>query len=221
MADASTLAHLERHTPDEERVNSLIHGVGALLGIAALAVLVTLAALAGDALKVVSFAIYGSSLVLLYGSSTLYHGLRNERAKRVFRVLDHAMIYVLIAGTYTPFTLITLEGAWGWSIFGVTWGLAVFGVVMTALFLDRFGFAHILTYIGMGWLAVVAIRPLIDALPLGGLAWLVGGGLAYTGGVVFYANKRIPHHHAIWHLFVLAGSAMHFAAVLLYVLPAA
>jgi len=210
-----------RYTPAEEVANSLTHGLGAGLAVAGLAVLVTFSGLEGDAWRVVSFSIYGASLVALYLASTFYHAFRSPRLKRRFRVLDHTAIYLLIAGTYTPINLVTLGGGWGWTLFGLTWGLAAAGILFEVLFLDRLRWLTIATYVGMGWLAVIATRPLVEALPWGGLAWLLAGGLCYTGGVAFYLWRRLPFHHAVWHLFVLGGSACHFFCFLLYVLPMA
>ncbi len=218
MSDKMT--DLDKHGQGEEIASSIIHGIGAALAVAALALLVTFAGIAGDPWKVVSFSVYGATLVLLYSSSTFYHAFRNPRVKSLFRIFDHAAIYLLIAGTYTPFLLITLRGAVGWTLFGITWGFAVLGVIQSALFIDRLKFVALLAYLGMGWLIVFALKPLVAALPFGGMVWLVIGGLCYTGGVVFYVSKRIPYNHAIWHLFVLGGSISHFFAMLLYVLPA-
>ncbi|MBW2735961.1 MAG: hemolysin III family protein [Deltaproteobacteria bacterium] len=195
------------------------HGLGVLLGIAALAILVTFAALAGDAMRVVAFAIYGSSLVLLYLASTCYHAFSAPRVKRFFRILDHAAIYLLIAGTYTPVALVTLKGGWGWTLFGLVWGLAVLGIGATVFLVGRFKVLSLGIYIAMGWIVVIAGKPLIAAMPTGGLMWLFGGGLAYTGGAFVYASKRLPFNHAIWHLFVLLGSICHFFCILFYVLP--
>lgn len=203
----------------EETINAVTHGAGAVLGAAGLAVLVALAALRGDAWHVVSCAIYGATLVLLFTSSTLYHSFRGPRVKHVFRVIDHSSIYLLIAGTYTPFLLVSLRGGWGWSLFGVVWGLALAGIAFQVFFVDRFRLAQTLIYLGMGWLVVVATRPLLQRVPPGGLLWLLAGGLSYTLGAVFYLWKKLPYHHGIWHLFVLAGSVCHYFAILLYVLP--
>lgn len=207
------------YTNAEELANTLTHGLGTLLGIAGLAVLVTFAALAGDTVRVVAFAVYGSSLVLLYGASTTYHAVRSPQRKRLFRILDHAAIYLLIAGTYTPVTLVTLQGAWGWTLFGIVWGLAALGVTSTLFFVGRFKALTLGVYIAMGWIGAIAVKPLFAALPTAALLWLLAGGLAYTGGAVFYAWKRLPFNHAIWHLFVLAGSVCHFVCILLYILP--
>lgn len=200
-----------------ERFNSYTHLLGALAAIGGLVVLVVLAGMRGDPWRVVSFSLYGTTLLLLYAFSTLYHSLRG-RAKAVFRRLDHAAIYLLIAGTYTPFTLVTLRGGWGWSLFGVIWSLALLGIVLE--WLQRHGprTLSLVLYLIMGWLVVIAMVPLWHALPLAGLLWLLAGGVCYTGGVVFFVfDERWPHAHGIWHLFVLAGSACHYIAVLRYV----
>ncbi len=197
----------------EEIANSITHGVGAVLSLAALVVIV----LRGTRPDIVAFAVYGASLVMLYCCSAIYHALENGRAKRVFRILDHSAIYVLIAGTYTPFTLITLRGAWGWSLFGVVWTLAVLGIVFKCYFTGRLHALSTTIYILMGWLAVVAVRPLLQALPLRGVLWILAGGIFYTGGVAFFAGHR-KYWHSIWHVMVLAGSACHFVAVYWYVM---
>ena len=201
-----------------ERFNSISHLVGATLALAGVVVLVTLASWKGDPWKIVSFSIYGASLFLLYTLSTLYHSLRG-RAKDIFRKLDHIAIYLLIAGTYTPLTLVTLRGAWGWSLFGIIWGLAITGIVVDSLHKQGSRTIQMVIYLLMGWLIVVAMYPLIQALPSGGLLLLVLGGVFYTSGMIFYAiDDRMKHAHGIWHLFVLAGSISHFLAMLLYVL---
>lgn len=212
-------AHRRPYTTAEEVANSVIHGIGAGLAVAALAVLVTFAATGGDAWRVVSFAVYGATLVVLYTSSTLYHALRAPRAKEALRTLDHAAIFLLIAGSYTPFTLVTLRGPWGWTLFGLIWGLAALGILLKLFAGSRLGRAQLLFYITMGWLVVIAIKPLLGALPVAGLAWLAIGGLCYMVGVIFYRWHRLRFHHAVWHLFVLGGSLSHFLCVFWYVLP--
>ncbi|MFH1981566.1 MAG: hemolysin III family protein [Pseudomonadota bacterium] len=200
-----------------ERFNSISHLIGAVAALAGLSILVVIAARQGDPWKIVSFSIYGATLVLLYVFSTLYHSLKN-RAKTVFRALDHQSIYLLIAGTYTPFTLVSLRGAWGWSMFGVVWGLALLG--MTLEFMPRKGhrILPVIIYLLMGWLMMVALKPLLQALPAAGFFWLLAGGGFYTVGVAFYAfDKKVRHFHGIWHLFVLAGSVCHFFTILFYV----
>jgi len=203
----------------EEVANAVIHGVGTGLAAAGLAVLVTLAGLHGDVWRVVSFSLYGATLVLLYAVSTLYHAFPWPRVKAVFHRLDHAAIFLLIAGTYTPLALVTLRGTCGWTLFGVEWGLAVVGILVKTLLFGRFRRVGVAVYIGMGWAAVFAIEPLIATLPLGGLLWILAGGLAYTGGVAFYLWRSLRFQHAIWHLFVLAGSVCHWVCMLVYVLP--
>jgi len=207
-------AVLPTYTRGEEIANSLTHGLGLALSIAGLSVLVTLAALRRDAWTVVGCAVFGASLVLLYGASTCYHAFRARRWKRVLRVFDHAAIFLLIAGTYTPFMLANLRGPWGWSLFGVVWGLAVSGIVLKAFWTGRFEVMSTLIYLFMGWLVLIGIRPLIEALPHDSLVLLIAGGGAYSVGTLFYCWERLPYHHAVWHLFVLAGSACHFFAVL-------
>lgn len=202
------------YTRGEEIANSLTHGLGLGLSLAGLSVLVTFASLWGDSWRVTGCAIFGASLVLLYGASTLYHALRSPRAKHVMRVLDHAAIFVLIAGTYTPFLLSNLRGPWGWSLFGVVWAMAVVGMVLKLFLTGRFPLVSALVYLFMGWLILVAFKPLIMSVPLGSVAMLIIGGLAYSAGTIFYLWERLPYHHAIWHLFVLTGSAFHFFAVL-------
>ncbi len=212
-------AQSTQYTPGEELANSLTHGVGVLLAIGGLALLVTLAALRGDVWHVVACSIYGAAMVVLYSASTLYHAVSKPRAKSALQVFDHAAIFLLIAGTYTPFTLVSLRGPWGWALFGTVWGLALVGIVIEIAFPGRWPVFSLVLYVAMGWVGVVAVKPLLSALPTGGLVLLLLGGLAYTGGIVFYVWKRLPYGHAIWHVFVLAGTVLHFFAVLLYVVP--
>ncbi len=214
-----TMPPMNDETRKEEIASTITHGIGAALSIAALSVLVVFAGLRGDAWRVVSFSIYGATLVLLYLASTFYHFFSNPRVKRVFHIFDHSAIYLLIAGSYTPFCLVTIRGGWGWSIFGVVWGIALFGIMFKAFFTGRYNFVSTALYLVMGWIIVIAIKPLVVYLPAGAFPWLILGGLSYTAGVVFYAWERLPYGHAIWHLFVLAGSTLHFFAILLYVLP--
>lgn len=207
------------YTIREEIACSITHGIGAALSIAALVILVVLSAMGGDAWRVVSFSIYGTTLILLYMASTLYHAIQHEGAKKIFRILDHSSIFLLIAGTYTPFLLVPLRGVWGWSLFGVIWALAITGIVFKAIFIQRMKKLSVVVYLLMGWMVVIALKPLLSQIPKAGLWWLAGGGLSYTGGVVFYAMKSVKYTHAIWHLFVLGGSICHFFAILLYVCP--
>ena len=203
-------------TLGEEIANSVTHGIGATLSIAGLVAIMAGAALHGSALRIAACAIYGTSLVLLYTSSTIYHALADNRAKRVFKILDHSSIYLLIAGTYTPVTLITLRGPWGWTLFAVVWGLCVCGILFKSLWIGRLKVASTVIYVLMGWCAVVAIRPLLAALSWTGFAWLLAGGLCYTAGVAFYVNSR-RFAHSIWHLFVMAGSFCQYWAIFRYV----
>ncbi len=200
----------------EEIANSITHGVGVLLSIAGLAVLVTLAALHGSAWHIVACSVYGATLVLLYLSSTLYHAIQAPRAKRVFRVFDHSAIYLLIAGTYTPFLIVTLRGKLGWTLFGLQWGLAIAGIVFKSLTLEGYEIASTVVYALMGWMGIVGLRSIYASLSMGGVVWILAGGLSYTIGILFFAINR-RYCHAIWHLFVLAGSVCHFYAVLRYI----
>ena len=200
-----------------ERINGITHLTGAILAVVGLVVLVVLAAEKGDPWRIVSFGVYGTTLLTLYLFSTLYHSFRG-RAKDIFQMLDHAAIYLLIAGTYTPFTLVTLRGVWGWWLFGAVWGLALIGMVQERLFRKGRRIFSVVIYLVMGWIVVVALRPLSIALPHAGLALLVAGGLSYTIGVVFYSlDKRLSYGHEIFHLFVLTGSACHYCCILFYV----
>ena len=203
----------------EELVNGGTHAVGLGLSIAGLVLLVVFASLRGEARHIVSCSIYGATLVLLYNSSMLYHFASDARLKRLFRLLDHSSIFLLIAGTYTPFTLVNLRGPWGWTLFGLVWGLALVGILLESFCTRRFRMISLPIYLAMGWLVVIAAKPLWHAVPPGGLIWLAIGGLAYTLGAIFYAWKRLPFGHAVWHLFVLAGSICHFFSILFYVVP--
>ena len=213
--------HLPRYTLGEEIAHSIIHGLGAVLGIAGLGVLTAFASLHGDAWHIVGCSIFGAALILLYTTSTLYHSIPLPRVKKVLRTLDHSAIFILIAGTYTPFLLVNLRGPWGWSLFGVIWGLALLGIVLRIVRGRRSTFVSVALYVGMGWAVVVAAKPMLNSVAPGGLWLLLLGGLAYTLGVIFYVWKRLPYHHAIWHVFVLAGSILHFFAILFYVIPLA
>lgn len=203
----------------EEILNSITHGAGALVSIAGLVLLVFYSSTHGQASHIASCTVFGISLVLLYTASTLYHSFQKPNIKHILKILDHSCIYVLIAGTYTPFMIVIVRGALGWTIFAIVWSLTVLGIIFKAFFVNRFNIVSTLAYILMGWLIIFAIKPLFQTLPGGGIAWLVVGGLAYTLGTIFYAWKTLPFNHAIWHLFVLAGSVCHFMAVLFYVVP--
>jgi len=207
------------YTFGEELAHGLTHGIGALLSIAGLTILVAKATLWGHARDITAAAIFGSALVLMYTASTLFHSIPLPATKRVLRIIDHSLIYVLIAGTYTPFTLLTLHGVWGWSLFGFTWGLAAVGVAFKIFTTGRFEALSLVIYLLMGWCGVVAARPIIHAMDVPGLWLLLAGGLSYSFGVIFYAWQRLPYHHAIWHGFVLAGSVFHYFSVLFYVIP--
>lgn len=198
----------------EELANALTHGVGAVLSVAGLAVLALVASRRGPAAVLLGCVVFGAALVVLYTASTLYHAVSHPRAKGVLRAVDHSAIFLLIAGTYTPFTLVSLRGRWGWSLFAVVWSLAVAGIALRLALRRRPTALFVALYLAMGWCVVVALRPLVAAVPPAGVALLVAGGLAYSVGVVFYLWRSLPYHHAIWHAFVLAGSGLHYAAVL-------
>ncbi len=216
---SAAAARQREQTVLEEVLNSVTCGAGLLFSVAALVVLVVWAGLGGDAWRIVGASVYGSSLAMLFLFSTLYHSIPSGNAKRSFEILDHCMIYVLIAGTYTPFALVTLRGPWGWSLFGVVWGLALFGILFKVFFIARFRVLSALVYLLMGWLVIAALRPLTRNLAAAGIGWLLAGGVTYSVGLLFYGWKKLPFHHTIWHLFVLAGCACHFVAVFFYVLP--
>ena len=208
-----------RYAFGDELAASVIHGIGILLSIAGLAILVAFASRYGDTRSIVACAVYGTILILCYTASTLYHSVPGELPKRVLRTLDHIAIFLLIAGTYTPFTLIALPGAWGWSLFGTVWGLALMGSLLELGVLKKYRKLALLMYVGMGWVGVIAFKPLLAHLQTGGMVLLLAGGVAYTLGVPFYLWRKLPYHHSVWHFFVLAGSVLHYLAVLLYVLP--
>jgi hemolysin III len=201
----------------EEIAHSTIHGLGAVLSALGLMLLIVRASRTGDPWCTISFAIFGATMVLLYVSSTLYHALIPTRARKVFKILDHAAIYLLIAGTYTPFLLVSLRGSWGWSLFGIVWGLAIGGVLFKVFCVGRYKLVSTLLYLGMGWLGLIAAKPLLSQVPKGGLIWLLAGGLAYSAGTIFYHWRGMKYHHAVWHIFVLAGTLCHFWAVYEYI----
>lgn len=209
-----------RYSVGEEIANSVTHGLGALLSLAGLIVLLVVARNSGDAWHLATCSIFGVTLILSYLTSTLYHSLPGPRTKELLRRLDHSAIFLLIAGTYTPFMLVNLRGPWGWSLFGAVWGIAVAGVLLKTLAFRHFRRLSVALYLLMGWIVVIAIKPLVASLDAGGWQLLLYGGLAYTTGVIFYGWKTLPYNHAVWHLFVLAGSSLHFFAVLFYVIPA-
>lgn len=200
----------------QEKANSITHGIGTLLSITGLVILMIAAFSKGDIWRIVSFSIYGTTLVLLYLSSTLYHGLPNIRIKHIFQVLDHSAIYLLIAGSYTPLTLISLRGPWGWTLLGLVWGIALIGILMKVFFFNATQVISMILYIIMGWLVIIAIKPLLETIPRGMFWWIVAGGLSYSLGIIFYLASRIPYHHTIWHLFVMGGSIAHFLGILFY-----
>lgn len=214
------MANTHTFSKGEEIANAVTHGIGALLSIAALVLLIVFASLKGTAAHVVSFTIYGSAMLLLYSASTLVHSFPEGKAKKVFESLDHSFIYVFIAGTYTPILFHIVQGALGWVLFGIVWGVAIAGAAFKAFFASRFLVTSTILYIAMGWIIVFAWKPLVTHLAPGGLQLLVAGGLLYTVGTVFYVWRSFPYHHAVWHLFVLGGSIVHFFAIILYVLPA-
>lgn len=203
---------------NEEILNALLHGIGLGLAIAALVVLVVMASLYGTGWHKGAFLVYGITLIILYLSSTLYHSFPPGTAKNILRIIDHSAIFLLIAGTYTPFTLILLRGPLGWTIFGLIWGIALLGIAGKIFWMEKFSVPSIFLYLLMGWLIVFAIRPLIEGLDTVSLLLLIGGGLFYTVGLIFYGLKRMKYHHAVWHIFVLAGSVSHFFTVL-FLLP--
>lgn len=203
----------------EEKLNIITHGLGFLLSIAALVILVVKASESGNATLITSLAIFGSSLIVLYAASTLYHYAKTPEIRYKLNILDHSAIYVLIAGTYTPFCLVILKGWVGWTIFGVSWGLALLGIIFKVFYIGKYGKISTIAYVLMGWVIIIAIKPLIDNFPTPGLIWLLCGGLAYSIGAILYSVKKIRYNHAIFHVFVLIGSFCHFMAIFLYVLP--
>ncbi|GIO83878.1 hemolysin III family protein [Paenibacillus faecis] len=213
------MANTHTYPRREEIANAITHGIGALLSLAGLVLLIVFSSMKGTAWHVVSFTIYGVSMLLLYLCSTLVHSFKEGKIKDLFEFLDHSSIYIYIAGTYTPFMLVAIRGPLGWSLFGIVWGIALLGVVFKAYFVKRFLFMSTFFYLIMGWLIVIAWGPLTAAVPEPGIVLLVAGGLLYTLGTVFYVWRAFPYHHAIWHLFVLGGSITHFFAILMYLLP--
>jgi len=209
----------KKYTTGEEIAHAVTHGLGLLLSVAACSVLVILAAQRGTVWHITGVAVFGASLIVLYAASTLYHALTHTKAKRVFRFLDYSAIYLLIAGTYTPFTLVTLRGGWGWTLFGLAWGLAITGAVLEVVTRRKYKAMSMAFYLGMGWLLVIAIKPLASSLGTRELILLAVGGVAYTGGAALYALGKFKYHHAIWHVLVLVGSFCHFLAVMYAAIP--
>lgn len=210
--------HLTYYNSPEEKLNVITHGIGLVLSIVALVLLILHASKMGTARHIVSFTIFGASMILLYSASTLYHYSQKPSRRRKLNILDHASIYVLIAGTYTPFTLVTLQGWLGWTIFGITWGIALIGVFLKLFYTGRYDKISTIAYVAMGWIIIFAVKPLIANLPLNGLYWLLAGGIFYTIGAILYSIKKIKFNHAIFHVFVLLGSFSHFMAIYFYVL---
>ena len=208
-----------RYSPSEELANRITHGLGAVLSVAGLVLLVVYSSLHGTVWHITSTAIYGATLVLLYTSSTIYHTVSSDRLKKLFQKFDHAAIFLLIAGTYTPFALGPLRGPWGWSLFGVVWGVAMIGVVLKFWHAGRFDVLSTLMYIVLGWLVIIATKPLMAAVPPAGLWLLLCGGLCYTLGTIFYLWEKIPFNHAWWHVWVMGGSVCHWIAIFYYIVP--
>lgn len=203
----------KRYTLGEEIFNSVTHGVGSLLSIAGTVVLIVFSAINSDAFAVVSSAVYGASLIILYTMSTLYHSITNEKAKKFFRIMDHNTIFFLIAGTYTPYTLAVLRSPLGWVLFGVVWGAAAIGIVLNSIDLEKFSKISVVCYIAMGWVIIIAVKPLMNSMPFISFALLVAGGIFYTIGVIFYAIKKVKYCHSVWHIFTVIGSALHYFSV--------
>lgn len=220
LSSVHATEHTKRYTTGEEIANAVTHGVAALMSIAGLAILVGFAvAYSGSPTVITAVSVFGASMIFLYVASTLYHAIRNTKAKQILQRLDHSMIYVLIAGSYTPFCLVTLEGVTGIALCIAVWAIAIAGIALQGLLIQKSKWLNSLLYLAMGWLVILVIEPLIENLPQGGLWLLTGGGLAYSLGVIFYIWKSLPYSHAIWHVFVFAGTLLQFLAVLLYVIP--
>lgn len=207
------------YSKKEEKLNVISHAIGLVLSVVALVLLVVFSSLKGSTWHIVSFSIYGASLIVLYSASTFYHYIQNPKLRRKLNIFDHASIYILIAGTYTPFALVVLKGWVGWTIFGISWGLALSGVILKLFFTGKYDKISTVAYVLMGWLIIFAIKPLVSNLPLEGLIWLISGGIFYTIGALLYSLKKIYYNHAVFHVFVLLGSFSHFIAVFFYVLP--
>ncbi len=210
---------IERRLILEEIANSITHGIGLILSLAGLAALIALALARGSASHIVGCGVYGATLVAVYAASTLYHSFQRPRLKHLFRTADQVAIYLLIAGTYTPFMLVNLRGFWGWLLLAIVWTLALAGIVFKIVFVDRHKAITMSLYLVIAWMAIIAVKPIIASVPLGGLAWIGAGGAAYMTGLIFFAWDKVPFNHTIWHLFVMAGSVCHYFAVMFYVLP--
>lgn len=213
------MANTHTYSRREEVANAVTHGIGAALSVAALTLLIVYAAWKGTALHVVSFTIYGSAMLLSFLSSTLLHSFPEGKVKKFFEIMDHSCIYLFIAGTYTPILFHVVQGTLGWVLFGIVWGIALVGIVFKSFYASKFLFTSTFLYIAMGWMIVFAWQPVVERLADAGLALLITGGVLYTAGTVFYMWRSFPYHHAVWHLFVLAGAVLHFFTILLYVLP--
>ena len=216
LAELSDPKNTRPFTLNEEIIHSITHAIGSGLSIAGLVILVVIAVLNGDIYQIIGFSIFGTSLVLLYLASTLYHGIQQPRVKRVFNIFDHSAIYLLIAGSYTPFLLVGIRGTTGWILLVVVWMIALIGITMKVLFIDRFQVLSVIAYLVMGWLCVFVFREMLSSIPIGGIIWLAAGGILYTVGVFFYAKQKTPYMHAVWHFFVLGGSICHYFAVLFF-----
>ena len=210
---------IPKYSLGEELTNAIVHGIGALLSIAALVLCVVFSAIHGNGYAVLSSCIYGSTLIILYTMSCLYHSLKINNAKRVFRIIDHCSIFLLIAGTYTPYTLVSLNGGLGWSMFGLIWGCAIIGIVLNAIDLNKYKVLSMILYIAMGWAVIFTFKPLVKSIEMGGIYLLLSGGIIYTIGAIFYGlGKKRKYMHSVFHFFVLAGSILHFFSILLYVI---
>ena len=210
---------MKQYSPIEEKININSHAIGFILSVVALVLLVAHASMHGDVWHIVSFSIFGTSLIILYAASTFYHSAKKPELRKRLKIIDHASIYVLVAGTYTPFTLVTLKGKLGWLIFGISWGLALTGIILKLFFTGKYNLISTSMYVFIGWIIVFAIKPLINNLPPEGFLWLLAGGISYTIGAILYSIKKIKFNHAIFHIFVLTGSFCHFISVFFYVLP--
>ncbi len=217
MAEAKTDI-TKRYTLGEEIFNSVSHGTGGLLAIAGTVILIVFSAIYSNAWGVVSSAIYGASMIILYTMSTLYHAITNVRAKKFFRIMDHNTIFFLIAGTYTPITLVALRGALGWVLFGIVWGAAILGIVLNSIDLERFRKPSVVCYIAMGWVIIFAIKPMLSSVPKATMLFLLIGGAFYTVGVIFYAIKKVKYFHSVWHLFTIGGTVFHWFAILIMII---